>query len=53
MPERLRRLDYAFKRLPIYFVTACAHERRSILNIRDLHPKGYLVGRVTISWRNP
>jgi putative transposase len=37
MPERLRRLEYAFQRLPIYFVTACTHDRRSILNNRDIH----------------
>jgi REP element-mobilizing transposase RayT len=37
MPERLRRLEYAFQRLPIYFVTACTHERRTILNNSDVH----------------
>jgi putative transposase len=37
MPERLRRLEYAFQRLPIYFVTACTHDRRSILNNSDIH----------------
>ena len=37
MPERLRRLDYVFQRLPIYFVTAGTSERRSILNNVDVH----------------
>jgi putative transposase len=37
MPERLRRLDDAFQRLPIFFVTARTHERRSILNNADVH----------------
>ena len=37
MPERLRRLEYAFQRLPIYFVTSCTHERRAILNNSDVH----------------
>jgi putative transposase len=36
MPERLRRLEYAFQRLPIYFVTACTRERRPILNNADV-----------------
>jgi putative transposase len=36
MPERLRRLEYAFQRLPIYFVTACTCERRPILNNVDV-----------------
>jgi putative transposase len=37
MPERLRRLDHAIQRLPIYFVTACTDDRRSILNNADVH----------------
>lgn len=37
MPQRLRRLEYAFQRLPIYFVTACTHERRTTLNNSDAH----------------
>ncbi|PYL15128.1 MAG: hypothetical protein DMF46_07120 [Verrucomicrobia bacterium] len=39
MPERLRRLEYTFQRLPIYFVTACTHERRPILNNGDIHTR--------------
>ena len=37
MPERLRRLDYAFQRLPIYFITACTHQRQKILDSVDIH----------------
>jgi putative transposase len=37
MPERLRRLESAFQRLPIYFITACTHARRPILSHRDVH----------------
>jgi putative transposase len=37
MPERLRRLEYAFQRRPIYFITACTRERRPILNNGDVH----------------
>jgi putative transposase len=37
MPERLRRLEYAFQRLPIYFVTSCTHERCAILNNSNVH----------------
>jgi REP-associated tyrosine transposase len=39
MPERLRRLDSAFQRLPIYFVTTCTHERQSILTDIDIHTR--------------
>ena len=39
MPERLRRLDHAFQRLPIYFVTTCTHERRQILNNANVHAR--------------
>src|SRR5437660_12924547 len=39
LPERLRRLEYTFQRLPIYFVTACTHERRPILNNADIHTR--------------
>ena len=39
MSERLRRLDYTFQRLPIYFVTACTHERQKILNNADIHAR--------------
>src|ERR1700724_972261 len=37
MPDRLRRLDETFASLPIYFVTACTHERAEILNDPDIH----------------
>jgi len=37
VPERLRRVDRIFQRLPIYFVTACTDERRHILNNADVH----------------
>lgn len=37
MPERLRRLESTFQRLPIYFVTACTSERRRILDNGDVH----------------
>jgi len=39
MQERLRRLDYTFQRLPIYFVTACTHQRQKILNNADIHTR--------------
>ena len=45
MPERLRRLDYTFQRLPIYFVTACAPERRRILNHVDVQARLIEFGR--------
>ncbi len=37
MTERLRRLDYVFRQLPIYFVTACTNERQPILNHNAVH----------------
>jgi putative transposase len=37
MPERLRRLDCIFQRLPIYFVTACTHERRPIFGSANIN----------------
>ncbi len=37
MAERLRRLEYIFQRRPIYFVTACTHERGPILNNANVH----------------
>ncbi len=37
MAERLRRLDETFQRLPIYFITACTHKRRPILNDAVVH----------------
>lgn len=37
MPERLRRLQSAFQRLPIYFITVCTNERRLLLNNIDVH----------------
>jgi REP-associated tyrosine transposase len=39
MTERLRRLEYVFQRLPIYFVTACTHERQRTLNNADVHER--------------
>src|SRR5205814_9789164 len=39
MPERLRRLDYTFRQLPIYFVTACTHQREKILDSADIHTR--------------
>jgi putative transposase len=35
--ERLRRLDRIFPRSPLYFVTACTWNRKSILATPDLH----------------
>ena len=37
MPERLRRLEGTFQRYPIYFVTACTHERKSVLTNAKVH----------------
>ena len=38
MPERLRRLERTFQRYPIYFVTACTYERKSVLaNVKVHH----------------
>ena len=37
MTERLHRLEYVFHRLPIYFMTACTHERQRISNNADVH----------------
>ena len=37
--ERLRRLEYSFQRLPIYFVTGCTRERRAILDNADVHSR--------------
>jgi REP element-mobilizing transposase RayT len=37
MPERLRRLEYTFQRLPTYLVTSCTHERRATLNNSEVH----------------
>src|SRR5438874_11166514 len=39
MPERLRGLGYTFQRLPIYFVTACTHQREKILDSADIHTR--------------
>jgi REP-associated tyrosine transposase len=36
-PERLRRLDRIFQAFPIYFVTACAFDRRPILADPAIH----------------
>jgi REP element-mobilizing transposase RayT len=35
--QRLQRLDRVFVRTPIYFVTTCAHKRRSILAGESVH----------------
>ena len=37
--KRLRRVDHVFQRPPIYFVTACNHQRRHILNNHDIHAR--------------
>lgn len=37
MPERLRRLESTFQRFPIYFITACTNERRSILDNEQIY----------------
>ena len=37
MPERLRRLEFHYPRIPIYFVTACTHQRQKILSNADVH----------------
>ena len=37
MPERLTRLEKTFQRYPIYFVTACTHERRELLADPAIH----------------
>ena len=39
MPERLRRLERHFQRSPIYFITACANQRRRILHDGDVHAR--------------
>jgi putative transposase len=39
VPERLRRLEYAFQRLPIYFITTCTNERRRILHNDDVYAR--------------
>ena len=35
--ERLHRSEEVFERVPIYFVTACTHERRAILASNTVH----------------
>jgi REP element-mobilizing transposase RayT len=37
MPERLKRLDIIYQRSPIYFVTACAANRRKLLANEAIH----------------
>lgn len=37
MPERLRRLEHRFQRVPIYFITACTAERRAFLADDNVH----------------
>ena len=39
MPERLRRLEYTFQHLRIYFVTRCTHKRQRILNNADVQAR--------------
>jgi REP element-mobilizing transposase RayT len=39
MVERLRRLDRLFQDAPIYFVTACTHQRRKILTAAAVHQR--------------
>jgi REP-associated tyrosine transposase len=39
MPERLRRLELTFSERPIYFITACTHERRSLLANPAIHAR--------------
>ena len=45
MPERLRRLEYAFQCVPIYFVTACTYKRQRILNNADVQARLIEFGR--------
>jgi hypothetical protein len=37
MPDRLKRLDVVYQRSPIYFVTACAANRRALLANQEIH----------------
>jgi REP element-mobilizing transposase RayT len=37
MRERLRRLERTFERHPVYFITACTHERKSLLASTTVH----------------
>ncbi len=39
MVERLQRLDWIFERSPVYFVTACTHNRRAILTDARVHKR--------------
>ena len=39
MAERLRRLEWVFERTPVYFITACTHERRRILADARVHER--------------
>ena len=39
MPDRLRRLEFTFQRVPTYFVTACTNERRLLLNDAAVHAR--------------
>ena len=45
MPERLRRLEEIFERLPIYFVTTSTQKRAAILNDHDVHEHFIRFGR--------
>jgi putative transposase len=37
VPDRLKRLDVVYQRSPIYFVTACAANRRALLANQEIH----------------
>jgi hypothetical protein len=39
MSDRLRRLERIFQRHPLYFITACAFERRDVLANPDVHTR--------------
>ena len=37
MPDRLKRLDSVYQRSPIYFITACAANRRTLFANQEIH----------------
>jgi putative transposase len=45
MPERLRRLEYAFRSHPMYFVTTCTHARQTVLNSKAVHERLVAFGK--------
>jgi len=45
VPDRLRRLEFNFQRVPIYFVTACTNERRPLLNDTAVHARRIEFGK--------